>query len=245
MKYIHLESTDSTNRYAKADDMTTARQTALVVADRQTEGRGRLGRSFISADGGLYMSLLFFPKGSAEKVSLFTPLMALAVCTAISEFFAVDTNIKWVNDIYLNGKKLCGILSEAEPCGNGVKYAVVGVGINLAFPEGGFDSEIADIATALLPEGTDINTYRETLARRIAELFLKYTESDSAVLLEEYRRRMIYVNEKVTVFRFDESYEATVLGVDEQFGLVVSNISGERLVLHSGEISIRPSEGQS
>lgn len=243
MNYIHLSQVDSTNKYAKELFCGGETLPTLVLADSQSAGRGRLGRGFFSPDGGLYMSILFFPKGCAEAVSLFTPLMALAVSAAILEIFGKETAIKWVNDIYLSGKKLCGILAEAEPTESGVKYAVIGVGLNISVPKGGFDAEIKDIATALFPEGCDATQYREKLGFRIAELFFEYFNTDRAVLLEEYRKKLLYINEKISVNRFGESYTATVLGVDDDFGLIVRDEGGDIRTLHSGEISIRPAEG--
>ncbi len=242
MDYIHLDITESTNSHAKRLAADGCRDTTLIVADRQTAGRGRLGRSFCSPTGGLYMSLLFFPQGSAEQVSLFTPLMALAVCAAVRELCAVEADIKWVNDIYLKGKKLCGILAEAEPTERGVKYAVVGVGLNITAPKGGFPQEIKDTATALFDSEADTAVDKEQLAFRIAELFLQYTESDRTTLLDEYRKRLMYVGKKVSVSRFGDTYTATVLGIDGEFGLSILTDDGEMRVLHSGEISIRPTE---
>ncbi len=243
MNYIHLESTLSTNAFAKEIAASGDKCTTLIIADKQTGGRGRLGRGFFSPDGGLYMSLLFFPAGCAEMISLFTPLMALAVTTAVYEIFGEETNIKWVNDIYFHEKKLCGILAEAEPNNHGgVNYAVIGVGLNISEPQGGFDASIKDIATALLPCGTDISAYKEKLAFRIAELFLGYIEKGGSYLVEKYRSKLLYVGRKVTVSRFGESYTATVLGVDEAFGLIVCDDDGIKHILHSGEISIRPTE---
>ncbi len=235
MKLLHLREVDSTSTYLKSLAAGGEREVTLLIADSQSGGRGRLGRSFISPEGGLYMSLLFFPDARPEETTLLTPLAALAVARATEELFGTETAIKWVNDIYLNGRKLCGILAEAEPS----RYAVIGVGINLAEPDGGFSAEIADTATALFPVGTDISAYREPLARRIAELFLEYTDRRDNSLLEEYRRRLLFIGERVTVSRFGDAYTATVLGVDEKYGLRVRTEDGEERVLHSGEISIR------
>ncbi len=236
MELLHLSETDSTNTYLKTLAANGERRTVLLLADRQSGGRGRLGRSFFSPDGGLYMSLLFFPDMTPEEASLLTPLAALAVCAALGELFGVETQIKWVNDIYKDGKKLCGILAEAEPD----KYAVIGIGLNIAEPSGGFPEDIADIAVALLPKGSDITALKEKLAIKIAELFLHYMENRrDARLLEEYRRRLLFVGERVFVNRFGEAYTATVLGINDDYGLCVRTESDETLVLHSGEISIR------
>lgn len=144
MKIIRLSSVDSTNEYIKREQSSLPEK-VIVVADEQTAGKGTYNRRFSSPKGGVYFSILF-PVPSDDAFPYITPVAAVATRRALARVFNARTEIKWVNDLYSRGKKVCGILCERF--GDSV---VVGIGVNLSEPENGFDESIRDVAGVLLP----------------------------------------------------------------------------------------------
>lgn len=223
-----LKETDSTNLRLK--EWYRAGQIAppyLLTADSQTAGRGRLGRSFVSPPGtGLYMSLLSAPPKGIDS-GLITVLAAVAVCRAIEEITALQPKIKWVNDLFLRGKKVCGIL--AEGLGGPV---IIGIGVNLRTPPGGFPPE-ASPAGAL-----DTDADAHTLAGRIARNILDGLErpGDPAIL-EDYRRRMPLTGHMIRYTQNGQEKTARVTGVAPDGGLMIQDDAGPH-ILRTGEVTI-------
>ena len=215
----------------------------VLIADRQTGGRGRLGRGFYSPGGtGLYMSLLLRPRLDTEDLPLLTPAAAVAVAGAAEELFGVEAGIKWVNDLYVRGKKVCGILTESAIGPGGPEYAVVGIGVNVCPPEGGWPEELAGVAGSLLDRWEP--DARERLAAGVLRRFFALLpELPGTGFSEDYRRRLLYVGEKVTVIRPDGAGEALVLGADNRCGLRVRRPDGTEETLTGGEITLRPAGG--
>lgn len=216
---------------------------SVVIAGAQTAGRGRRGRSFFSPDGsGLYMSLLLRSALEAERAADITTAAAVAVCEAIEEVLSLKPGIKWVNDIFIDGKKVCGILTEAAftaDC-NYVNYVVLGMGINVYAPEGGFPEELRDIAGALMPER--LPELRSRLAAAVLERFGRlYDEmlAGGSGYAESYRRRCLAIGRDVTVVTARGSYPAHVYGIDDRCHLLVRLPDGTEQILSSGEISIK------
>ena len=229
------EEISSTNDAARAHALAGG-GSAVFIAERQTAGRGRRGRSFSSpAGGGIYMSLLVYPSHGAGDGVLLTTGAAVAMCRAVQDAAGVLPEIKWVNDLKLGGKKLCGILTEGEidPESGSFRYAVIGVGINVrAVPP-----EVADIATALdahAAEPVDL----ELLAARMIARILESLSEDGAAQIEAYRALCPIVGREVTVMRGEECFFATVEHIEDDGALRLSR-DGETLCLSSGEISIR------
>ncbi len=212
---------------------------SVFIAERQTAGRGRRGRSFSSpAGGGIYMSLLVFPSHAAADGVLFTTSAAVAVCRAVADVTGLCPSIKWVNDLKLGDKKLCGILTEGEidPESGRFRYAVIGVGINVhAVPP-----EVAKIATAL-DLHTEQTVDRSVLCARMIRRILESLSEDRAAVMAEYRARCPIVGREVTVMRGAEQFCATVLRIEDS-GALRLRVGGEELLLTSGEISIREKE---
>jgi len=243
IRVISVEETASTNtdlmRLAEAGE----KEGLLLVANRQTGGRGRLGRSFFSPAGtGLYMSMLLRPGIPADRVTLLTPMAAVAVSEALEEICAVTTGIKWVNDVLLNGKKICGILTEAsfkdQPRPEAV---VVGIGLNLTAPPGGFPEELRQIAGAVYGDTLPDDTVVPRLMAGIWDRFFAYCRHmDANAFLKAYRERMVLTGKTVTFVRNGETAEATVIGVDDRCGLRVCLARGGEETLISGEVSVRP-----
>ena len=239
-KIYLLDTIDSTNSFAKQIASEKECEGILVIANHQTAGRGRMGRSFFSPeDSGAYFSVLFRPKNTADEVLLITSAIAVAVCRAIDKTANVKTEIKWVNDIYLGDKKLCGILTEALSGrrNNEIEYVVVGVGINIK--NDAFPPEIADIATSVSSH-SDTKIDKEILIAEVIKEFEKiYEKAETRDFIKEYKARSCVIGKKVNAIRAGISREVFVKDIDENGALVVTNEKGETEHINSGEISIR------
>ena len=234
----------STNATAKQMAAQGAQNGSVVIAERQSEGRGRLGRSFFSPDGtGVYMSVIVRGSLQVTDATRLTTAAAVATAQAIEVVSDRTAGIKWVNDIYLNGKKVCGILTEGGICsGKGqLDYAVIGIGINVAPPKGGFPDEIADIAAAIFADANAANGMREDLIAEILNHLMPLLENlTSPNILCEYRRRSTIVGQRVYVHRADSPARAALaLEIDNDFRLLVRYEDGTTEALDSGEVSIR------
>ena len=260
LKVDVFTSTDSTNNVCKNKAAEGIPDGYVAVSANQTAGRGRRGRSFYSPSGtGLYLSILLRPEGiSARESLMFTTMAAVAVCEAIEEVSGKDTGIKWVNDIIMDGRKVCGILTEAsfDLESGTLDYAVVGIGINVFTPEGGFPEEIRNIAGAIYGEreaaGSDLSDIRGRLAAAVINRFMIYyleTKKNSAASgdisahISEYRRRCIVIGKDINVLvPGNDPMQAHVLDIDDECGLIVRYKDGNQEILRSGEISIRLSK---
>ncbi len=236
---VHFfESTTSTNAVAAELAGEGAPHGTVIFARHQTAGRGRLGRSFASPDSGIYMSIILTP--DSTNPVLITTAAAVAVCKAIETFCSQDPAIKWVNDIYLHGKKVCGILAESltDYKTGRITHVIVGIGINCnsdAIPE-----ELSDIAGAI--EGDySINQLAAEVYNHMMQLA---DDLLPACFIEEYKSRSMVLGKTVSVYKGGYSPDAAgvaarVLDIDENGGLKVIYSSGERETLSTGEISIR------
>lgn len=214
----------------------------LLIAGRQTDGRGRRGRSFFSPDGtGIYMSMLLRPRFEAEDVTVLTPIAAVAVAEALDALCGTDTRIKWVNDILLDGKKVCGILTEAVFGGSNAPDAVaLGIGLNLTAPENGFPEGIRDIAGAVFAGSCPDETFPARLTAEIWDRFFGYYRSaERTAFLQTYRDKQALTGQEISVIRQGETRPAVALGVDERCGLTVRYPDGTEETLISGEVSVR------
>lgn len=229
--------TDSTNNDAKAAAAEGAGE-ALYIAREQTAGRGRLGRSFFSPGGGIYMSFLLRPLLKAEDVTRITTLAAVAVAEAIEAVAGKNAGIKWVNDVCIDGKKAAGILTEAGfAADGGVSWVVAGIGVNAYAPEGGFPEELRSIAAAVWPAD---NGKKEALARAIAERFMEaYRSFDFKDIHERYRKRSFVPGKRIYVLKNGEKTPALALDIDAENHLLVRYADGREEALSTGEVSIR------
>ena len=237
---IAVDEIDSTNTALKKMAEAGAAEGTIVTARLQTGGKGRLGRTFLSPKGsGLYFSLLLRPDLPFSACRTLTTTAAVAVSRAVERLVpGAKCRIKWVNDVFLHGKKVCGILTEAAIGAETGKldYAVLGIGINVTEPEGGFPEDLRSVAGAISKDGVDYSTL---LGAVVAEFFTFYGKNGAACLAE-YRARQMLTGMPVTVFGNGEPYSATVLGVSDDFGLLVEREDGTKEELSSGEVSVRP-----
>ncbi|NCC06661.1 MAG: biotin--[acetyl-CoA-carboxylase] ligase [Clostridia bacterium] len=236
-----LDVVDSTNNRAKQLAAAGAPNGTLVVANQQTGGRGRRGRCFASPAGtGLYLSLIIRTPLSMECVATLTSAAAVAVCRALDRLCDKHLQIKWVNDIFKNGKKCCGILSEAEADfeTGGVSYAVVGIGLNIHEPKDGFPDEIKDIAGAIFDDEEFVP--RSVLAAEIAnELFAFANALPEMPFMDEYRQRSCVVGKNINIIQNANVRRAKAVAITDNGHLQVTLEDGTPEELSFGEISIR------
>lgn len=236
-----VEETQSTNTALRALAEAWAPEGTVYIAQSQTGGRGRMGRSFFSPTGtGLYLSLLLRPTTwEPARAAQLTAAAAAAMCEAIREVTGKEPGIKWVNDLLLDGKKVCGILTEASfSMESGVlEYAVLGLGVNVYPPEGGFPKELGEIAGAVLDTpGEDV---RNRLAGEFLNRFLAgYAHPEDRSFLDTYRRRSVAVSRDITVLSGGHERRAFAFGVDDDCRLLVRYDDGTEQALSYGEIRI-------
>lgn len=260
---IHVfQTVESTNLTAKKMALDGAPQGTVVIAEEQTKGRGRMGRSFYSPPaGGIYISFLLKPRFEAAKSVLITTAASVAVCKAIEKVTGKDCRIKWVNDVYLNGRKICGILTEAVTDfeSGQIDHIVCGIGINYStvFPE-----DLSGIAGSIFgPASADPDQQkcsetgiREEVSRNrliaevINQVFDLYERLETKEFIEEYKSRSFVLGREILVIptvgpdkerNLNDGIPATALDIDSDGGLVVRYRDGSVGTLNSGEISIR------
>lgn len=231
----------STNALLKEKAAAGAPEGTVLIALQQTAGRGRFARKFFSpADSGIYMSILLRPTISAESATLITTAAAVAVAEAAEKLSGRKTGIKWVNDVLIDGRKICGILTEASlniESGT-LDYAVLGIGLNVYKPKDGFPDEIKNIAEAIFTEQKD--GLRSRVAAAVLESFFKYYENISEhTYLNSYRERCIVLGKQINVLSSDGTRPATALDIDENCRLHIKYSGGKEEILSSGEVSIK------
>ena len=228
-----IDSTNSEAKRAITDGLTAD---AIFAADEQTNGRGRMGRNFYSPkSSGLYFSCVLHPTVSLSEATLLTSAAAVSVCEVLEEITKKHPQIKWVNDIFIDKKKVCGILTEAVSDfeSGKVDAVIVGIGINLTTEE--FPDELSNIATSI---GQNIN--RNYLA---SQIFIKLKSFCDALpskdFMNEYRRRSLVLGNKITFTRNGVDYTAKANEILDDGSLSVTSDKNESIVLQSGEISIK------
>lgn len=243
-----FDSISSTNTVLKEMAEAGEPEGLCLIAEEQTAGRGRLGRSFYSPPGsGLYLSLLLRPlKPAADAVNI-TACAAVAVAVAIESLAPVQTGIKWVNDIVVNGRKVCGILTESALNAESGRFdwVIVGIGVNTRSPETGFPEELKSLAGSAF--GSD--PIPELRCRLAAGILDRLTEAlrnlKSREIYEEYRRRSLVPGKEILILSPGSSPEpAFALDIDEDYALLVRTPDGTIRRLNAGEVSIRPAGGK-
>lgn len=235
---------DSTNNVAK--EVSIGSKPVMVIANKQSAGRGRLGRSFASPSGtGLYLSIAFRPQFDLNKSLYVTMAAAVAVCRAIDKVAGVKPRIKWVNDLFLNGKKICGILTEAQTNFETGKIdsLIIGIGVN-CFP-GSFPEELQDVVGSVSPKK---NTFsRGELAAEIFNETMEILQNlESKTFLREYRSRCFILGKNILIhpnLSDGHTIRAKAIDIDENGGLIVEYMEGrmnrQMDTLTTGEVSVR------
>lgn len=234
------ESVSSTNTVLKELAEQGAPEGAVLIAKEQSAGKGRMGRSFFSPKGtGLYMSILLRPRFSVEESLSITTAAAVAVAGAVEEVTGRHAEIKWVNDVYLNGYKICGILTEASADfqTGGLHYAILGIGVNLQAPEGGFSEDIRDIAGALF-ETVPPKAWETLTAGILNRFFAFYSDLTARSFLSEYRERSLLTGMPIRFLHGNERYTGKVIGIDDELRLLVELENGTKKAFSAGEVEI-------
>lgn len=242
---IRLEQVDSTNNYGKTIARDGAVDRTVVVAERQTAGRGRLGRKFESDGSGLYMSIILRPHLDMAQVNKLTLVAAVAVRKALFMSCGLEGFIKWPNDIVADGKKICGILTEMSAVNTTVNFVVVGIGINInddSFPE-----ELSDKAASvkmMTGKQCDKDEIMYSVLREFEGYYNSFEKNgDLSAMMDEYSRFLINKGEKVRIVNGDDSFEGVCMGVDSGGELLVkrqlADNTEEIVTVISGDVSVR------
>ena len=225
---------DSTNTQMKKLAINVGKNHSVIVSEEQSAGRGRFGRSFYSpAQKGVYMSVLLKTGDSLQNATMITIKTAVAVRRAIAKLYDIEVAIKWVNDLYYRGKKVCGILSEAiSDFESGmIEAIIIGIGINVSTDN--FPLEIASIATSLGLQEANRNQF---IAEILNQLFAIIDE-DFKLVLNEYRMASCVLHKQITFNQKGEQFTGLVREINDLGNLVVSS-NGAEMVLTAGEVSI-------
>lgn len=234
--------TDSTNTDAKKILLAGDTSTAAVFALRQNGGHGRKGRPFFSPPGGIYMSAILHPRLEPDQIVLITTAACVCVCRAISHVTGCEPQIKWVNDLFLNGKKICGILTEAitDVESGTIGAIVIGIGINYCLPEDVIPEELRTIVGGIVTADEE----HPPRGQMAAEILNQLSQLEDMVrersFIAEYRSRSMILGEEIRVISATGEYGATAIDIDQDGGLVIRTPDGRISALHSGEITIRP-----
>lgn len=236
-----FDEIDSTNNYAKILTSQGSPHGTVIISDRQTEGRGRMGRNFVSPSGtGIYMSLILRPEYGLDCAPLMTSAAACGVAEAIEEMCGSRVMIKWVNDIYIRGKKISGILTEAS-LGLEMKildFAVIGIGINVRSVKRKFDDELSQIASSIEDE-TGAILDRNVLCAKILNKLEKYLDMvESKAFLDEYRSRELLTGNVITSNVGGEILKGIAMGIDDNANLIMKLPNGQLKKLGSGEANL-------
>ena len=248
LKNPHLDisvfsSVTSTNTILKKMAEQGAKECTVIIAEEQTAGRGRTGKQFYSPKGtGIYISILLRPDIPAEESLFLTTSAAVATARAIEDVSDKRALIKWVNDIYLEDKKACGILTEGAfnvETGK-LDYAIVGIGINVCIPDGGFPDNIKDIATAIFDKQTDSINKRSVLIANLLDYFMEYYKDfKSKSYVKEYIERSMIIGKTITVIEGSKTSVAKAIDIDKNCRLKVQFENGTTKWLSSGEVSTK------
>lgn len=233
---------DSTNVYAKQLAVKGALHGTVVLAEEQTAGRGRRGRSFYSPGStGIYMSIILRPNMEANEAILITTATSVAVAKAIETVTRIKTGIKWVNDIYIDEKKVAGILTEAVTDfeSGKIECVIVGIGINFSTPKNSYPDEIKEIATSLYENKPNDITRNQLVAEIINQVLASFKNLQSKEFIEDYKEKSIVIGRDIYILSNNSKTKAKAIDIDEQGGLIVLTEDGVVKTLNSGEISIR------
>jgi BirA family biotin operon repressor/biotin-[acetyl-CoA-carboxylase] ligase len=237
---IYYETINSTNKDAKIRAINGAKDKTIIIANNQTGGYGRFERKFYSIDkGGIYISIILKSGQSDKNTELITIKNAIALKRAIDKVANVDTKIKWVNDIYLNDKKIVGILTEGVldyESGN-ISAIIVGTGINFSITQ--FPDELSNIAGSIFNVEKPQSIRNELIGEYLKEFFEIYNSKNTEDLIEEYKNASFVLGKNITFVKNNETIEAKAININNKGELVVELKSKEIISLFSGEISIK------
>ena len=221
---------------------------SIIIAESQTAGRGRSGRTFVSPEKtGIYITLIYAPAGGVSQGTRITAFTAVAICRAIKKIYKIQPSIKWINDIFVEGKKAGGILTEGTASFETglIESAVIGIGLNISKNPDAFSGDLANIAGSIVQDGQS-KVSRIEFAAEVGAQVLSVLEENPGDVLAEYKDYSFIIGNKVVVHSLIDNekgdYFAKVVDIDENAGLVVETEDGTVKTLVSGEVSLRSSQ---
>ena len=232
---------ESTNKTAKEMAVAGAEHGTVIIADSQTKGRGRYSRSYFSPSGGLYMSIILRPEVlNFENPTSVTAFAAVAVCEAIESISEKTPKIKWVNDVLIDEKKVCGILTEAVTDfeSGSLDWIVLGIGINVYIKTEDFPDDLQSSATSIFPDEKMYGVRNKLSAEIINRILGFEIMPREAEIFRKYKKRLAMLGKEVIVIQNKNEYKATVIDIDAVGHLVVKNENGEIITVSSGEIRV-------
>lgn len=239
--YIY-KTTSSTNEVAKKLALSGAKHGTVVISEEQTQGKGRMGRSFYSpANTGIYMSIILRPTLTAMDSVLITTSSSVAICDAIHKVTGIECQIKWINDIYINNKKIGGILTEASTNfeSGTIDYLILGIGINFNNPKDDFPDNLKEIAGSLYKgnsNGINRNMLCAEILNNILSIIPQIKDYD---FISEYKKRSIILNQKIMYISGGIYSKGKAIDINNDGSLVIKHDDGSIKILNSGEVSIR------
>ena len=242
IEIYNYKTISSTNEIAKNLALSGAKHGTVVISEEQTAGKGRLGRSFYSpANTGIYMSIILRPNLTAMDSVLITTSASVAICNAIQKVTGIECQIKWINDIYLNNKKVGGILTEASTNfeSGTIDYLILGIGINFNQPKDDFPDELKSIASSLFNNNNNNINRNMLCAEIISNILDMIPRIKNYDFISEYKKRSIVLNQEIIYISSGISSKGKAININCDGSLVVEHDDGSIKILNSGEVSIR------
>lgn len=236
-----LDEVDSTNSYALELAEQGAVEGTIVLAERQMAGRGRLGRTFASPPGGLYLSIVVRERLAARDVPFVTLLSGIAAARAIREVTGLPAQIKWPNDILVRGKKVCGILNESRFSGDKIDFIVIGIGMNVNTSLEAFPPEVQEVASTLKREmGTEVDrlSLLKALLGNVEELLEAYRSGEEQATIQQWVALSCTVGRRVSVRSQRGLVEGMALGIDRSGALVIETAGGKEERVVTGDVTL-------
>lgn len=232
----------STNEVAKNLALSGAKHGTIVISEEQTAGKGRLGRSFYSpSNTGIYMSIILRPNLTTMDSVLITTASSVSICDAIHKVTGIESQIKWINDIFINNKKVGGILTEASTNfeSGTIDYLILGIGINFNKPKDNFPCELKEIATSIYTDNCNGINRNMLCAEIINNILYMIPQIKNYDFISEYKKRSLILNEEITYTIAGISSKGKAIDINKDGSLVVRHDDGSIKILNSGEVSIR------
>jgi len=244
-KIHYFSKVTSTNDIAKKLAVKEAKEGTVVIAEVQSRGKGRLGRKWVSPKGGIWFSVILRPKVSPQEALKLTFMTAAAVAKAIKKMFVLNAEVKWPNDVLLDGKKVCGILTEMSTRDDAVDFVVVGIGINANVNVDLFPEDLRSAVTSLkeeMAEEVELERFLRVLLEELEHHYKVFIRKEFDLILEEWRSLTKLLGAYVEVVSFEEKFEGWAIDVDSSGALIIRLRDGTLKKVISGDVTYRSDE---